>query len=217
MKVEKLAHKLQLSNIIGRYNLSFTVGSLILVSILSTATLAQSAAALVNEKINVRARTIHAILPPPIGSVTAYHLFIVYTEKHGIQFICQGFPFDPKTGQVAPDAILPANPPGLLTQGRCISYLPGNRDFIPDAPTITVVSGQKANLAFHCFVKETALFNISKVPYHLIKGPNSNSYTRTMLDQCNVPALKPSIATLTPGWDISIDLAHIFTNSRSIF
>ncbi len=217
MKVEKLTHKLQLSNIIGRYKPSFTVGSLVLVSILSTAILAQSAAALVTEKIDVRARAIHAVLPPPIGPVTAYHLFIIYTEIHGIQFICQGFPLDAKTGKVAPDAILPANPPGLLTKGHCIPYHPGNRDFIPGAPSITVVSGTNADLAFHCFVRETALFNIAKVPYHLIKGPNSNSYTRTMLDQCNVPALKPSVATLTPGWDISINLAHIFNNPRSIF
>ena len=40
----------------------------------------------------------------------------------------------------------------------------------------------------------------------MITGPNSNSYTRTMLDKCNILAIKPVIAILTPGWDISIYL-----------
>jgi hypothetical protein len=48
------------------------------------------------EKIDVRGRAMHVTLPPPIGSVTGYHLFIVYTQKHGKQFVCQGLPFDPE-------------------------------------------------------------------------------------------------------------------------
>jgi hypothetical protein len=52
------------------------------------------------------------------------------------------------------------------------------------------------------------MFNGAKIPYHLVTGPNSNSYTRTMLDRCDIPALKPAVAMLTPGWDISINLDH---------
>jgi hypothetical protein len=59
------------------------------------------------EKVEVRGRAIHVALPQPI----------VYTEKHAKQFVCQGLPFDPATGKIAPDEILPSDPPGLLTKG----------------------------------------------------------------------------------------------------
>jgi hypothetical protein len=160
------------------------------------------------EKIDVRGRAMHVTPPPPIGSVTGYHLFIVYTPKHGKQFVCQGLPFDPATGKIAPDEILQSDPPGLLTKGQCIPFRPDNRDFIPDAPSITVLSGPDAKQAYNCFFKETDILNGSKIPYHLVTGPNSNSYTRTILDRCDIPAIKPAVAILTPGWDISINLDH---------
>ena len=160
------------------------------------------------EKVEVRGRAIHVTLPQPIGFVTGYHLFIVYTEKHGKQFVCQGLPFDPATGKIAPDEILPSDPPGLLTKGQCIPFRPDNSDFIPDAPSLTVLSGPEAKQAYNCFFKETDIFNDAKIPYHLVTGPNSNSYTRTMLDKCGVLAMKPAVAILTPGWDISINLKH---------
>jgi hypothetical protein len=181
-----------------------------MVSIVSTSLSVQGASAIQKsvEKIDVRGRAIRVTLPPPIGSVTGYHLFIVYTEKHGKQFVCQGLPFDPATGKKAPDEILPSDPPGLLIKGQCIPLRPNNRDFIPDAPSITVLSGPDAKQAYNCFFKETDIFNDAKIPYHLVTGPNSNSYTRTMLDRCDVPAMKPAVAILTPGWDISINLDH---------
>ena len=160
------------------------------------------------EKVEVRGRAIHVTLPQPIGFVTGYHLFIVYTEKHGKQFVCQGLPFDPATGKIAPDEILPSDPPGLLTKGQCIPFCPDNSDFIPDAPSLTVLSGLEAKQAYNCFFKETDIFNDAKIPYHLVTGPNSNSYTRTMLDKCGILAMKPAVAILTPGWDISINLKH---------
>jgi hypothetical protein len=160
------------------------------------------------EKIDVRGRAIHVTLPPPIGAVTGYHLFIVFTEKHGKQFVCQGFPFDPATGKIVPENILQSDPPGLLTKGQCIPFRPDNRDFIPDAPSITVLSGSGAKQAYNCIFKETDILNGAKIPYHLVAGPNSNSYTRTMLDRCDIPAMKPALAILTPGWYISINLDH---------
>ncbi len=187
-----------------------TVETIILISIVSLPILFQTGFAIqkVVEKIDVRARAIHVTLPAPIGSITAYHLFLVYTEKHGKQFVCQGFPFDPSTGKIAPDSVLPSDPPGLLTKGRCIAFTSNNRDFIPDAPSVTVASDKEAKHAYTCFFKETIIFNNAKVPYHLVTGPNSNSYTRTMLDSCHVPAIKPAVAIITPGWDISINLSH---------
>jgi hypothetical protein len=183
------------------------IGTMILISVISTAGVLQSSFAIqkVVEKIDVRARSIHVTLPPPIGSITAYHLFLVYST-HGKQFVCQGFPFDPSTGKIPPDSALPSNPLGLLTKGRCIQFTPDNRDFIPDAPSVTVASEKDAKHAYTCFFKETILFNNAKVPYHSVTGPNSNSYTRTMLDSCDLHAIKPAIAIISPGWDISIDL-----------
>ena len=183
------------------------IGTMILISVISTAGVLQSSFAIqkVVEKMDVRARSIHVTLPPPIGSITAYHLFLVYSEKHGKQFVCQGFPFDLSTGNIPPDSVLPSDSPGLLTKGRCIPFTLDNRDFIPDAPSVTVASEKDAKHAYTCLFKETILFNNAKVPYHLVTGPNSNSYSRTM-DNCDLPAIKPAIAIITPGWDISIDL-----------
>ena len=158
------------------------------------------------ETIDVRGRAIHVTLPQSIGSVTGYHLFIVYTDKKGKQFICQGLPFDPATGNIAPDEILPSDPTGLVIKGQCIPLRPNNRDFIPDAPSITVLSGSDSKQAYNCFFKETDIFNEAKIPYHMVTGPNSNSYTRTLLDKCNILAMKPAVAILTPGWHISINL-----------
>ena len=64
------------------------------------------------EKVEVRGRAIHVTLPQPIGSITGFHLFIVYTDKHGKQFVCQGLPFDPATGKIAADEILRLIHPG---------------------------------------------------------------------------------------------------------
>ena len=158
------------------------------------------------ETIDVRGRAIHVTLPQPIGSVTGYHLFIVYTDRKGKQFVCQGLPFDPATGKIAPDEILASDPTGLVIKGQCIPLRPNNRDFILDAPSITVLSGSDTKQAYNCFFKDTDIFNDAKIPYPMITGPNSNSYTRTMLDKCNILAMKPAVALLTPGWDISINL-----------
>ena len=176
--------------------------------IVSTSLSVQGATAIPKhvETIDVRGRAIHVTVPQSIGSVTGYHLFIVYTDKKGKQFICQGLPFNPATGNIAPDEILPSDPTGLVIKGQCIPLRPNNRDFIPDAPSITVLSGSDTKQAYNCFFKETDIFNEAKIPYHMVTGPNSNSYTRTMLDKCNILAMKPAVAILTPGWDISINL-----------
>ena len=55
----------------------------------------------------------------------------------------KGLPVDLTTGKIAPDEILPSDPPGLLIRGQCIPLRPNNRDFIPDAPSITVLSGSR--------------------------------------------------------------------------
>lgn len=156
-----------------------------------------------NERIDVRARPI-TVPFPYYGSVTGYHLFIVYTDGAGKQFICEALPVDPNTGQVPSNSTLLSDPDGLLTRGYCQPYLPGSAAYISDLASVTAATSINARQAYSCFVKETIAFNSANIPYHLATGPNSNSYVRTLLDHCKVPAVKPPSAVLTPGWDLSI-------------
>ena len=154
-----------------------------------------------NERIDVRARPITVTFPAPYyGTITGYHLFIIYVDSAGKQFICEAFPVNPNTGQVPSESDLASNHTGLLTQGYCRSYVDGTA---ANEASVTVTT-IRAKEAYNCFVQETLAFNAAKIPYHLTLGPNSNSYVRTLLDHCKVPAVKPPSAVLTPGWDLSI-------------
>lgn len=183
-----------------------TIGILI-VSSVATSILSRQTASAVEKtnQIDVRARSIHVTLPGG-QTVTVYHLFIVYV-KTGKDFVCQGFPFDPTTRQIPKDSDLPLNLPSpYLLQGRCIPFNTDNRDFNPQAPSTTVVSGSDATDAYKCFAKETKKFNMAKIPYALL-ATNSNTYVRTMLDKCDIPGadarLPPGVTVPTaPGWAI---------------
>jgi hypothetical protein len=159
-----------------------------------------------DERIDVRARPITVALPAPyFGTVTGHHLFIIYTDGAGRQFMCEALPVDPDTGRMPSGSDLASNYRGLLTRGYCQPYVPGSAAYAANAPSVTAAT-VKAKEAYECFVNGTAAFNAANIPYHLTTGPNSNSYVRTLLDHCNVPAVKPPSAVLTPGWDVSIRL-----------
>jgi hypothetical protein len=66
-------------------------------------------------------------------------------------------------GKIASDDILLSDPPGLLTKGQCIPFRLDNIDFIPDAPSLIVLSGPEAKQAYNCFFKETDIFNDAKI------------------------------------------------------
>jgi hypothetical protein len=163
------------------------------------------------EKVNTVAVTPRAIqVTLPNGDkVTVFHLFVVYTQKPDKQYVCQGFPLDPATGQIPNDSDLPLNLPSpFLLQGRCVPFDSDNRDWpFRNAPSTTVVSGENAQNVYKCFVKVTSQFNDAKIPYALL-ATNSNSYARAILDNCQVPGgdsrLPPGvIPQLAPGWSIS--------------
>lgn len=159
-----------------------------------------------SERIDVRAREIAVNMPPPCGRITGYHLYIVYVDPAGRQFVCEGFPFDPATGSIpASDSALFYGLSGLLTQGYC-STLPERAGTQQQQRQYfaTALHGKEAEKAYRCFEKEVAQFNAERVPYRMATGPNSNSFVRTMLDRCGVPAVRPPAAVLVPGWDISI-------------
>ena len=90
---------------------------MILVSVLSMVIQGSLQSAYAVEKIN----TIK-VSPRPIDvtiggqKVTVFHIFVVYTQKQQHQqqelpndkdYVCQGFPFDPATGQITRDSDLP--------------------------------------------------------------------------------------------------------------
>lgn len=157
------------------------------------------------ERIDVRARPITVPSPYYGTTITGYHLFIVYIDGAGKQFICEAFPLDPNTGQMPSNSVLLSDPDGLLTRGYCKPHLSGTTAaYISNVASATATTAIKAKEAYDCFVKETVAFNAANIPYRLTTGPNSNSYVRTLLDHCKVPAVKPPTAVLTPGWDISI-------------
>jgi hypothetical protein len=198
---------------------AISLGLTILFSVLSTVTSIPTNSAFAVEKINnvdVNPRPIHVTLPGG-QSVTVYHLFAVYTQKADKSFVCQGFPYDPVTGQIPADNSLPLSLPSpFITQGRCIPFEPDNRDWpFRDLPSTTIASESDSKDLYKCFVKFTSKFNDAKIPYALL-GPNSNSYLRAILDGCKVPGgdlrLPPGvIPQLAPGWSIT-GIADPFAN-----
>ena len=171
------------------------------------------------EKINtikVSPRPIHVTLPGG-QEVTVFHLFVVYTQKQQQQqqeqpndkdFVCQGFPFDPATGQIPRDSDLPLNLPSpFLLKGRCIPFESDNRDYpYRQLPSATVVSGDNAKDVYKCFVKVTEKINDAKIPYALL-AYNSNSYARAILDNCHVPGgdtrLPPGVIPQLSSWMVT--------------
>jgi hypothetical protein len=158
--------------------------------------------------VNVTPRPIHVTLPDGT-SVTVYHLFVVYTQKMDKSFVCQGFPFDPVTGQIPRDSDLPLTLPSpYLTQGHCIPFESDNRDWpFRNEPSTTVASGLDSKDIYKCLEKVTDEFNDAGLPYALL-GPNSNSYLRAILDGCDIPGgdsrLPPGVVPqLAPGWSIT--------------
>ena len=203
--------------------LSVVTGTLIPSSILTVITqgLPQSVYAVEKiDTIKVSPRPIHVTLPGG-QEVTVFHLFVVYTQKQQQQqqqeptdkdFVCQGFPFDPATGQIPSDSSLPLNLPSpYLLKGRCIPFESSNRDYqFRGLPSATVVSGDNAKDTYRCFVKITQKFNDAKIPYALL-ATNSNSYARAILDNCSVPGgdsrLPPGVVPqLAPGWSLGAGL-----------
>lgn len=163
------------------------------------------------QRIDVRAAPITVPLPRPYsGTITGFHLALVYVNATGSEFVCEGLPFDPATGKALLDSVLISNPRGLVTRGYCYPASSGfDARLSSDVQSVTVVSSSReASQIYDCLVKKTAAFNAANVPYYMTTGPNSNSFVRTLLEYCKIPAVKPSGATVTPGWDLVINLGE---------
>jgi hypothetical protein len=121
---------------------------------------------------------------PPGGRLTAYHLYLVYTDEYGRQFYCRGGPQNdvPSFGNV----IVESGP-----------YVPGTVDWDPDAVAQTLVSGLAAHRSDACLERTLRRIAALDVRYD-IGGPNSNTVVRTLLEKCGLPVQQP--ASVAPGF-----------------
>ena len=140
---------------------------------------------------------------------TTFSLSTLRKPTNPLCVVCQGFPFDPITGQIPRDSDLPLTLPSpYLTQGHCIPFESDNRDWpFQNEPSTTVASGSDSKDVYKCLVKATDEFNNARLPYALL-GPNSNSYLRAILDGCDIPGgdsrLPPGVVPqVAPGWSIT--------------
>ena len=117
-----------------------------------------------------------------------YHLFIVYTDENGKQWIYRA---GPQFGKGPPF--------GVLTPCTA-SYEKGNLcgDWDPKAPSVSVLQGEKAKDISKCLSIQSDLIHANEVGYDPF-GPNSNGYVYTLLEKCGIPPQKP--VNNAPGWE----------------
>jgi RHS repeat-associated protein len=139
--------------------------------------------------IDVRALPYSAVNPDQLSYAT--HLFIIFTNENGQEFLYRGGP--------TRFFLLP-NPGVIRTYGG--PYNDTNLDQSPNAPRISVLSGQSACSKQACLASETIRIASLQRRYN-VWGPNSNSVVWTMLEKCNIPTLKPA-NTITPGWGMTL-------------
>jgi len=132
-------------------------------------------------KIDVRAVPITDYI-----NVRIYHLFIIYTDENGINYLFRAGPSGPF-------------PHYGTIQGYNAVYANGGPDWDLDAPSVTVMKGSAASGKNNCFVSQLSRITTANIPYHLF-GPNSNTVTKTLLVNCGIPVAKP--VNLAPGWDL---------------
>jgi hypothetical protein len=135
-------------------------------------------------KIEVKATHIGGIL----RNLPIWHLLVVTTNEDGTSKIgYRGGPGGPGV----------PGPFGSIV-GTIGAYRPGFIDYDPASPTLTVLSGKAAHGKDTCFSSELSRIDAAHIPYRPL-GPNSNSVAKTLLVNCQVPALKPVL--IAPGWD----------------
>ena len=95
-------------------------------------------------KIDVRA--VKVSIPLPI-----YHLFIIYTDENGINYIYRGGPSNsfPHFGTI---------------EGYNAIYANGGPDWNLDAPSVTVLKGSDASGKNSCFVTELSRITSENIP-----------------------------------------------------
>jgi hypothetical protein len=127
-------------------------------------------------RIDVRAKS--------AGKVSSAHLFIIYTDKNGEESLFRGGPTgDPLAGLGWGGKIWVDREP----------YRPGGIDWDLNSVSITILKGPVVHGKDGCLSLESNRINGALNDYFLT-GPNSNTVVKTLLQNCNLPVIKP------PGW-----------------
>jgi hypothetical protein len=162
-------------------------------------TVAPATPALTRCRVDVRANRIRLIrnlddlaakatparLRRPGRAVPIYHLYIVYTDPLGRASFYRGGPENHR-------------PPFGLIVTEHGPYVAGTIDWATDAITVTLAEGEAATGLDVCFRAELDRIEGLRVPYNL-RGPNSNTVVRTMLERCGLPVAQP--VAYAPGFD----------------
>jgi hypothetical protein len=118
------------------------------------------------------------------GNPISGHLFIVYTDVDGDEYVYRGGP-DKGLIQLAKGERYHASL--SLISGK----LPADWD--PSATSVTVLKGVDAKDKMKCFDEVANRIQTANINYKGL-GPNSNTVVTTLLKLCAVPLIKP------PGW-----------------
>ncbi|MCP3997307.1 MAG: RHS repeat protein [bacterium] len=133
-------------------------------------------------KVDVRANRVNIT-----GWLPNYHLFIVCTDKAGVETFFRGGSLNPCTDEGRWLGI-------SQEQG---DYKPGTIDWNPDAHSVTALAGPLACDKGECFSREISNIETGCTRYNPL-GPNSNTVASTLLNRCGVPRRKP--VEITIGW-----------------
>ena len=169
-------------------------------------------------KIEVRASEIGAIFGKSYS-----HLFIVFTDKDGIEYYLRGGPSG-QTGSSGlssglsggsshsssrgssgsgsnPSNSLSGSPWGYITT-EYGQYLPGTIDYDPEAKSIQVASGTESCSGYRKLMEEMEKINNAHVDYNPL-GPNSNSVVFTTLKNIGITPKLPE-DVWAPGYETPI-------------
>ena len=110
------------------------------------------------------------------------HLFIVYTDEDGGEFIYRG----------GPEKLSLIPFPGVIETRTREDYQPGTIDWDTKAPSVTVLQGNEVTPdIIRCLDSVSQQIENEKINYDLL-GPNSNSVVFTLLQDCVIPIKKPA-------------------------
>lgn len=121
-----------------------------------------------------------------LGGLPVWHLSIVHTDETGIETGWRG----------GPGGAGGAPPYGTI-RGDTGLYQPGWVDYDRSAPSVTVGTGALVCGKTACFESERLRINGTATQY-TPTGPNSNTWAKTVLANCGLPARKP--VWIAPGW-----------------
>src|SRR5207302_1999780 len=133
------------------------------------------------------------------SALSTWHVFIVETDTNGEQWYFRGGSNLRATSGSGSDSE-PGGPLAIETEFGV--YNQYSRDWYPDAPSITLISGPEAFDSGKCLAQE--LYRIQELKADSVpQSTNSNTVISTLLANCGLPHEKPP-EIWTPGFDSTL-------------